>query len=738
MFRFLSFCLLAGAGIFLAVFLVSKPLWPEARELKSAQAKQEKPTEKTGGETAGPVADSGINPGVVIPDCRFTCIDKQDVPSQREGTLVIAGIELKAGPEGAAPANYDAAVDWQDIWIANTGPEGGMRPLGPREDFDPEKSKIEIRKTKRFFTRLNQGVSVRKDQVVAIMDPKLALSEMDLKLSKLNATSSERDSASKMILEAEATFRAQEALRLKGAGSEEEWRRAKLGVERYKYEFQTKASEAKIARTELLKSRTELNLLEVRSTIDGTVRTINKFPGESLRPGETLMDIQNLEKLRVEGFVEVQQASELQIGDTVQIEPARPVSPSLVLSGHLLEVTGVAASPFPGAAAQGLTKSLIVSCSEDKTVRLWEATQNAQVGRSVWTGRQLDARRFNDPMRCVAISPMQNVAGVEGVWVVAGEGSGKLTIAWIIADGKGGLKVEDLKEFPAHRNALEAVAFSPDGKLLATGGQDSTIHLWQMPARGAEAKIVTTLNEAHKAEVTHVAFARTADNRLRLISASSDKDRTLGVWSVEGSGASPTLVPKLDFVRRGGEVSQPGISPDGSTVLVDQGNVIKLVSLTDRQPKGVIANVSGALNFNSMAIFSPDAEMVLTNCSEENRLQLWRAPSKGGRAAELRQFVWGGGGEGTCAAFDPQRRFAVTGTGDHQVLVWELPDQKEVNTVLTGKVELVSQFIDSQNPQRLFRARLDGTNPGYLLPGGTATIVRPKVQPLAGRIVQPN
>jgi len=53
-------------------------------------------------------------------------------------------------------------------------------------------------------------------------------------------------------------------------------------------------------------------------------------------------------------------------------------------------------------------------------------------------------------------------------------------------------------------------------------------------------------------------------------------------------------------------------------------------------------------------------------------------------------------------------------------------------------VELVSQFIDSQNPQRLFRARLDGTNPGYLLPGGTATIVRPKVQPLAGRIVQPN
>jgi multidrug efflux pump subunit AcrA (membrane-fusion protein) len=77
----------------------------------------------------------------------------------------------------------------------------------------------------------------------------------------------------------------------------------------------------------------------------------------------------------------------------------------------------------------------------------------------------------------------------------------------------------------------------------------------------------------------------------------------------------------------------------------------------------------------------------------------------------------------------------VTGTGDHQVLVWDLPDQNEVNTILTGRVELVSQFIDSQNPQRLFRARLDGANPGYLLPGGTATIVRPRVQPGVAKVV---
>jgi hypothetical protein len=58
--------------------------------------------------------------------------------------------------------------------------------------------------------------------------------------------------------------------------------------------------------------------------------------------------------------------------------------------------------------------------------------------------------------------------------------------------------------------------------------------------------------------------------------------------------------------------------------------------------------------------------------------------------------------------------------------VWNLPEKSEVDTILTGTIELVSKFIDSNNPQRLFRAELDlKKNPGYLMPGGTATIVYP-------------
>ena len=37
---------------------------------------------------------------------------------------------------------------------------------------------------------------------------------------------------------------------------------------------------------------------------------------------------------------------------------------------------------------------------------------------------------------------------------------------------------QELVAFKAHSNAVVAVAFSPDGKILATGSRDTTVKLW--------------------------------------------------------------------------------------------------------------------------------------------------------------------------------------------------------------------------------------------------------------------
>jgi WD40 repeat protein len=76
-------------------------------------------------------------------------------------------------------------------------------------------------------------------------------------------------------------------------------------------------------------------------------------------------------------------------------------------------------------------------------------------------------------------------------------------------------------ELDPHRWSGASVAFSPDGKLLATG-ERGVVRLWEAATGGAICR-----REGHRGEVTAVVF--TPDGR-RLISAS--RDRTLLVWDV--------------------------------------------------------------------------------------------------------------------------------------------------------------------------------------------------------------
>jgi WD40 repeat protein len=266
--------------------------------------------------------------------------------------------------------------------------------------------------------------------------------------------------------------------------------------------------------------------------------------------------------------------------------------------------------------------------------------------------------------------------------------------------------VRELADERRRSSSINCVAFSPNGHWCATGGEDNMVCLWDVDSGTLLQKM-----QSHRGRVTSVQFL----SPTQLVTCGGDK--VLCLWTLADDG-KPKFLNR--FEGRGGEVTQLGVDPAKKEVLFDQGKELHVLAMPGGEFEGALQNPSRAMGFTTMALFSPDAKLVLTNDASRNYLQLWRAPNPKTRAYELRQLVWDGQPT-TCGAFSPDGTFMVTGTADRHVLVWPVPTPKEVDEQLTAKVTTLENSVEGDLNKVRMKAEL--TNPGYLMPGDKATLV---------------
>jgi WD40 repeat protein len=301
-------------------------------------------------------------------------------------------------------------------------------------------------------------------------------------------------------------------------------------------------------------------------------------------------------------------------------------------------------------------------------------------------------------------------------------------------------KVRKRATLLGHTGRIEALVFSPDGQVVATGSKDRTVKLWD-PATG---QLRTTLT-GHKGWIANASVVFSPNGRQ--LATFGGKDKTVKVWAVAIGELSFDLVghqksvsalafsPDGRTLATGGDredvrlwdtatghlkrtlshknISQlfvvvPSFSSDGKSLLVS-GLGSKAPTLWDPETGTLRTVLSGHVGMVLNAVFSPDGRLIATSGHDyegteslESSVKLWDA-----RTGVLKHQLTGHKDTIIDLAFSPDGTMLGTASRDQTVKLWDVSTGELLKTLKGSDGRF---FRLAFSPDARMLATVDGTD----------------------------
>ncbi|MBW4606442.1 MAG: AAA-like domain-containing protein [Hassallia sp. WJT32-NPBG1] len=245
-------------------------------------------------------------------------------------------------------------------------------------------------------------------------------------------------------------------------------------------------------------------------------------------------------------------------------------------------------------------------------------------------------------------------------------------------------EIQEKNTLEGHSSGVTSVAFSSDGKTVASGSWDRTIKIWDI----STGKLIRTLT-GHSQVVSSVAFS--SDGKTV---ASGSWDKTIKIWDISIGKLIRTLKGHSSYVN------SVAFSSDGKTIAF--GSRDKTIKIWDISTGKLIRTLTGHTESVSSVAFSSDGKTVASG-SDDKTIKIWDIST-----GKLIRTLTGHSSLVWSVAFSSDGKTVAFGSGDNTIKIWDISTGKLIHT-LTGHTESVRSVAFSSDGKTVASGSYDNT-----------------------------